>query len=262
MPETVLETVIVDDEAPARSLLREYLGAHREIEIVAECANGFEAVKRITELKPALVFLDVQMPKLNGFEVLELISPGPAVVFCTAYDSYALRAFEVNAVDYLLKPFGRERLAEALGRVRERITARCAALSPLDHDAQSVKTAAALATSARAPGSFAERVIVRDGADVHVIPVDTIDCMEAQDDYVAIQVSGKSWLKQQTLADLEAALDPDRFVRVHRSFLVPLDRVARVEPFGKEQKLAVLKTGREIPVSRAGWQRLKEKMES
>ena len=260
MPETRLRTVIVDDEAPARGLLREYLGAHPHIEIVAECSNGFEAVKRITELRPDLAFLDVQMPKLNGFEVLELISPGPAVVFCTAYDSFALRAFEVNAVDYLLKPFGRDRLAEALARVRERIDARGAAVPVPALDAESVRTAAALSASARAPGTFAERVIVRDGADVHVIPVAAIDCMEAQDDYVAIQVSGRSWLKQQTLADLEATLDPARFVRVHRSFLIPIDRIAKVEPFGKEQKLAVLKTGREIPVSRSGWQRLKEKM--
>src|SRR5438105_2414719 len=118
-----LRVVIVDDEAPARSILREYLSAIQQVEIVAECANGFEAVKRIREDAPDVVFLDVQMPKLDGFEVLELIAPGPAVVFCTAYDEFALRAFEVHAVDYLLKPFGRERLAEALARVRERAAA-------------------------------------------------------------------------------------------------------------------------------------------
>lgn len=241
-----MRAVIVDDEAPARALLREYLGAHPEVEIVGECANGFEAAKTIPALAPDLVFLDVQMPKLDGFEVLELIAPGPAVVFCTAYDEFALRAFEVHAVDYLLKPFGRERLAEALQRVRERAGA---APSP-----------AVLAGAARAPGAFAERLIVRDGAEIHVIPLETVDLLEAQDDYVAIHAGKKQWLKQQPLGEIADTLDPARFVRVHRSHVVALERIARIEPYGKDSKVAVLKDGREVPVSKAGYQRLRELM--
>jgi len=247
MTEARLRAVVVDDEAPARSLLREYLSGHEDVEVVGECENGFVAAREIPRLAPDLVFLDVQMPKLDGFEVLELIAPGPAVVFCTAYDEFALKAFEVHAVDYLLKPFGRERLAEALQRVRERRSG--SAVAP-----------ARLTAAARAPGSYAERVIVRDGAEVHVIPVDTIDWLEAQDDYVAIHVGKKAWLKQQPLGELLETLDPARFVRVHRSAAVPLDRIARIEPYGKDSRVVVLRDGREVPVSKGGYQRLKTLM--
>jgi two-component system LytT family response regulator len=193
------------------------------------------------------VFLDVQMPKLDGFEVLELIAPGPAVVFCTAYDEFALRAFEVHAVDYLLKPFGRERLAEALARVH----ARRGMQDP---------PPAALATAARAPGVFAGRIVVRDGSEVHVIAVDDVDFLEAQDDYVAIHAGTKQWLKQQPLSELIETLDPARFLRVHRSFAIALERIARIEPYGKDSRMAVLRDGREVPVSRDGYRRLRELM--
>jgi two-component system LytT family response regulator len=257
MPDPRLRAVIVDDELPARALLCEYLAGANNVEIVAECANGFEAVKRIGELAPDLVFLDVQMPKLDGFEVLELIAPGPAVVFVTAYDEFALRAFEVHAVDYLLKPFGRERLAEALVRVRERLAARPAGMPlPAAKDA----SAGTLAAEARGPGHFVSRVIVRDGAEIHVIPVEQIDYLEAQDDYVAIHVGERSWLKQQPLSELERTLDPEQFVRVHRSYVLRLDRLARLEPYAKDSRVAVLADGREVPVSRGGYQRLREKM--
>ena len=256
MTERVLRAVIVDDEAPARALLREYLAAHAGVSVVAECTNGFEAVKRVGELAPDVVFLDVQMPKLDGFEVVELLAPGPVVVFCTAYDEYALRAFEVHAVDYLLKPFGRERLAEALARVRSRL----AGVVSTAGAAAPRSGSAALAQAARAPGRFAERLIVRDGAEVHVIAVPDVDRVEAQDDYVEIHAGGKSWLKQQSLAEIEQSLDPARFVRVHRSHLVPLDRIARIEPWGKDSRIAILKDGSEVPVSRGGYQRLRERM--
>jgi len=245
--EARLRTVLVDDESPARALLREYLGAHPEVEIVGECENGFVAAREIPRLAPELVFLDVQMPKLDGFEVLELIAPGPAVVFCTAYDEFALRAFEVHAVDYLLKPFGRERLAEALARVH----ARRGLQGP---------PPAALATTARAPGAFVERIVVRDGAEVHVIAIDDVDYLEAQDDYVAIHAGKRQWLKQQPLGEIAQALDPARFVRVHRSWVAALDRIARIEPMGKDSRVAVLRDGREVPVSRGGYQRLRELM--
>jgi two-component system LytT family response regulator len=249
-----LRALVVDDEAPARSLLREYLSAHADVEVAAECANGFEAVKAAAELAPDLVFLDVQMPKLDGFEVLELLDPRPAVVFCTAYDEYALRAFEVNAVDYLLKPFGRERLAEALARVRERRAAAGGAAQA------SAPSANALASAARPAGRFAERIVVRDGANVHVVGLDALDYLEAQDDYVAVHSGGKTWLKHATLAEVAAGLDPARFVRVHRSYVVPVERISRLELYARDSRIAVLHDGRELPVSRAGYARLRELM--
>lgn len=245
-----IRTVLVDDEEPARDLLREYLGAHTDVEIVAECSNGFEAVKVLAELSPDLVFLDIQMPKLDGFEVLELAPAPRAVVFCTAFDEYALKAFEVHAADYLLKPFGRDRLAAALDQVRSRLAA---AVPP---------PTTRVAADARGPGRWAERIVVKDGSRVHVIPSDRLERAEAQDDYVELYADGKSYLKQQTLSDLEMALDPQRFVRVHRSHLVALDHIARIEACGKDSRVAVLRDGREIPVSRSGHARLRELMGS
>jgi two-component system LytT family response regulator len=269
VPEPI-RVVLVDDETPARSLLREYLGAHPDVSVVGECANGFEAVKRIPELAPHVVFLDVQMPKLDGFEVLELLEPdsatgrAPAVIFCTAYDEYALRAFEVHAVDYLLKPFGRERLAEALDRARERLALAVrppAASGPDDPSRATPATAsspAALARTARGPGRFAERIVVRDGAQVHVLHADGVDFVEAQDDYVSIHAGGRAHLKHQALSELAESLDPARFVRVHRSYVVNVERIARIELLAKDQRVAVLRDGRQVPVSRSGQERLKE----
>jgi len=255
-----LRVVVVDDEAPARALLREYLGADAGVTVVAECANGFEAVKTIAEVQPDLVFLDVQMPKLDGFEVLELLDPRPAVVFCTAYDEFALRAFEVHAVDYLLKPYGRERLAAALVRVRERLAAKAAPVAATDAAAPPAPDAARLAADAREPGRRLERLVIRDGANVHVVPVERVDAIEAQDDYIAIHAEGRTWLKHQALAELEAQLDPERFVRVHRSFLVNVERIARLELMAKDMRVAFLEDGREVPVSRSGFARLREVM--
>jgi two-component system, LytTR family, response regulator len=244
-----LRVAIVDDEAPARGLLREYLAAHSGVEIVAECSNGFEAVKRLGELAPDVVFLDIQMPKLDGFEVLDLLERPPAVVFVTAYDEYALKAFEVHAVDYVLKPVTRERLAEALARTRARLGAASAAPAP---------SPAVLAAAARPPGRYVERLLVKDGPNVHVIPVDRVDWIEAQDDYVGIHAEGKTHLKPQPLSEVAAGLDPARFVRVHRSYVLNVERLARLELYAKDSYLAVLKDGRQIPVSRAGHARLKE----
>jgi len=245
---TVLRALIVDDEAPARALLREFLAAHADVEVAAECANGFEAVKAAGEHAPDLVFLDVQMPKLDGFEVLELLERPPAVVFVTAYDEYALRAFEVHAVDYVLKPVTRERLAVALGQARARLGA-ATAPSP---------SPAILAAAARPPGQYVERLLVKDGPNVHVIPVDRVDWIEAQDDYVGIHAEGKTHLKSQPLAEVAAGLDPARFVRVHRSYVLNVERLARLELYAKDSYVAVLKDGRQVPVSRSGHARLKE----
>jgi two-component system LytT family response regulator len=238
-----LRTLVVDDEELARQVLRELLCAHQEIEVVAECRNGLEAVKAVAEYKPDLLFLDVQMPKLTGFDVLELIGPDVPVIFVTAYDEYAMRAFEVHAVDYLLKPVGKERLAAAL----QRVTAQTSAKKPASTE---------LAMAARPPGQFAERLVVKDGTRVTLIPVAKLEYAEAQDDYVALASEGKKHLKQQTIASLEAALDPKQFVRIHRSYLVNLERVTRIEPYGKDSRVAILSNGAKLPVSRAGYARL------
>ena len=239
-----LRVVIVDDEPLARTMVRQCIAAHPGVDVVAECANGFEAVKAVAELSPDLLFLDVQMPKLSGFEVLELIGRDVAVIFTTAYDQYALRAFEVHAVDYLLKPFSEQRFAEALSRARARLAAKESL--PLD----------ALVSDARPRQGPLERVLIRDGSKVHVLPVDRIDYVEAQDDYVCFKSDGKSYLKDQTLGSVEASLDPARFVRVHRSYLLNIERIARVELYAKDSRVAILRDGLRLPVSRAGYARL------
>jgi two-component system LytT family response regulator len=239
-----IKTVIVDDEELARKMLVEFLATHPEIEIVAECANGFEAVKAVTELNPDLVFLDIQMPKLNGFEVLELIGTDRAIVFVTAFDEYALRAFEIHAVDYLLKPFAAERFETALQRVKQRLGGK-------------LPVATELATSARPPAQYVERLVVKDGTRVYVIPVGKLDFAEAQDDYVALSTEGKKHLKQQTISSLETALDPQRFLRIHRSYIVNLERVTKIEPYSKDNYVVVLGSGQQLPVSRSGYARLR-----
>ena len=238
--------VVVDDEEPARGILREYLSRQADVELVAECRNGFEAVKAVADLEPDLVFLDIQMPKLDGFEVMELIGPSCHVVFVTAFDEHAVKAFEVNALDYLLKPVAEERFEAALGKARTRLGAPPPMAAP------------DIAAAARPEAGPLGRVLVRDGAQVHVVPVDDIDYVAAQDDYVALHVSGKELLKQQPLSDLESRLDPTRFVRIHRSYLLNLDRLARIESDSKDAKTAVLKDGSQLPVSRSGYSRLKE----
>src|SRR5271165_4140375 len=239
-----LGAIIVDDEQLARHAVRELLSTHTEIHILAECANGIEAVKAVAEHQPALIFLDVQMPKLTGFDVLELINTNAAVIFTTAYDQYAMRAFEVHAVDYLLKPIGRERFEAALERAKSRL-------------GEKLPPAPELAAAARAPKQFLERIVVRDGTRVTLIPVGKLDYAEAQDDYVGLASDGKKHLKQQTIASLEACLDPEQFVRVHRSYIVNFERVVRIEPYGKDSRLAILADGTRLPVSKAGYARLK-----
>jgi two-component system LytT family response regulator len=244
-----IRAIIVDDEELARQVIREFVEGHPEIELVAECANGFEAVKSVTELEPDLLFLDIQMPKLDGFEVLELIGNDLRVIFVTAFDSYAIKAFEVHAVDYLLKPFGADRFEAALNRAKERLAA------GKSHHAE--MPPAELAAAARPPSQYLDRIAVRDGTRVYIIPVAKLDYVEAQDDYVALTTEGKKHLKQQTISSLESALDPSRFLRIHRSFIVNLERVAKVEPYAKDTHVAVLSNGVQLPVSRAGYARLR-----
>ena len=247
-PKEKLTAVIVDDEELARQVLGEMLQAHPEIEVVAECGNGFEAVKAVSERKPDLLFLDIQMPKLDGFEVLELIDGDMAVIFVTAHDEHALRAFEVHAVDYLLKPFSTDRFEAALERAKQRA-------------GTAVPAARELSAAARQPGEYASRVVVKDGTRVQIIPVAKLEYVEAQDDYVALASQGKKHMKQQTIASLEATLDPKNFLRIHRSYLVNLERVAKIEPYGKDTHVAVLHDGTKLPVSRAGYGRLRAVLE-
>ncbi len=244
-PERRIRALVVDDEAPARALLCEYLAAHPGVEVVGECANGFEVVKAVTELEPDLLLLDVQMPKLDGFEVLELLGEdAPAVIFVTAYDHYALKAFEVHALDYLLKPFTRERLAEALARLPDRDPKQP---PPAD-----------LARSARRQAPYLERILVRRGSRIQVIPAARIDYVEAQDDYVVFVTGGEKVRKQQTLTRLASQLDPARFVRIHRSYLLHVDRLERLELYAKDSRVGILRDGTRLPVSRAGYARLKQ----
>jgi two-component system, LytTR family, response regulator len=239
-----LGVVIVDDEDLARSLVKELLASHSDVHVLAECANGFDAVKAVAEKKPDVLFLDVQMPRLDGFEVLELIDRDaegrPVVIFVTAYDQYALRAFDANAVDYLLKPFDRARFDTALARARARLAA-----------------GAATANVSLPRDTPLTRVVVKDGVTVTILPVEKIDFIKAEDDYVLLRSGGRDHLKKQTLASLEESLPKERFVRIHRSYLLNLERLARVDSSDGGGGMARLADGTSLPVSRAGAQRLK-----
>ncbi len=240
-----LRVVVVDDEELARAVVREHLAAHPGIEIVAECANGIEAIEAVAALAPDLVFLDVQMPRLTGFETLELLDPRPAVVFVTAYDRHAVKAFEVSAVDYLLKPFSKERFDAALAKARALLGSGAKGPDP-----------ATLAAAARPEGVPLERIAVREGTRVTLLAVETVAWVKAEDDYVLIRSGGKNHLKHQTLSDLAAQLPAARFVRVHRSWVVNVGKLASLE----EGKTAVMADGERVPVSRAGAARLRERM--
>ena len=238
-----MRIIIVDDEHLARAVVREYLATHADVEIVAECANGFEAVKAIMELTPDLVLLDIQMPKLNGFEVVELAGNAPRYVFVTAYDQYALKAFEIHAIDYLLKPFSQSRFDQALAHTRASLG--------------QTQAVAALVQDAAARNPQLERILIRDGAAVHVLPISQVVYIEAQDDYIQIYSEGKSYLKSQRLSELESLLDAQQFVRIHRSYIVNIAFISRILQTAKDSHVAVLQDGTKLPISRSGFQRVK-----
>ena len=242
-----LRVILVDDEGPARRLLREYLEDTPGVLIVAECGNGFEAVKAVAEHDPDLMLLDIQMPKLDGFEVVELLERELPIIFITAHDEHALRAFEVHAVDYLLKPYSAARLGEAIERARDRI-GRGDTLPSLDE----------LVSAARPDGGDIERLLVREGSEVRVIPAEAVDYIEARDDAVAIHAGSETHLKAQRLSTLEERLDPKRFIRVHRSFILNIDRLRSIELYAKDSRIAILEDGTKVPVSRSGYSRLRE----
>lgn len=246
-----LQVLIVDDEELARRLSLEYLRAHPDLDVIGECETGLEAVDAINKLNPDLVLLDIQMPQLSGLEVLELTGRRSGVIFTTAYDQYALKAFDLHAVDYLLKPYSQQRFDEALGKARKLLIQETSASSPTSSSTQALETLLAQQSEKL------QRLLIRDRGQVHVVPLDSIDYVEAQDDYILIHAAGKSYMKTQSLSELEAQLDASKFVRVHRSFLVQVTAVQSIEKTSKDSQIAILKSGAQVAVSRAGNERLR-----
>jgi two-component system LytT family response regulator len=244
-----INTIIVDDEALARESLKQVLERFDDIQIINECTNGFEAVQAVHQLKPDLIFLDIQMPKLDGFDVVELLgNESPLIIFVTSYDEYALRAFEAEALDYLLKPVQPERLEKAVERVREQ----CQLKSSQPFDTLINKH-----RNFQAPLS---RILIRLGTDVFILPVKDIIYFEAQDDYVKVYTheQGKSFLKYERMSHLEKMLDPQYFCRIHRSYIININFLRKIEPYSKDSRLAILENGKKLPISRAGYNRLME----
>ncbi|TVR73102.1 MAG: response regulator [Marinilabiliales bacterium] len=241
-----IKALIVDDEELARSILTEYLKSYPGIEVAGEFADGFSALKAVRELKPDLVFLDVQMPKLTGFEMLELLDDAPEIIFTTAYDQYAIRAFEINAVDYLLKPFSEERFREAVGKAVKRLGEKN---KPVIEQLKSHLDKSA---------GIISRVVVRSGGRIRVIPVEQIAYIEALDDYVMIYTETGRFIKQKTMKFFDNHLPGDEFIRVHRSYIVKAGLIEKIEPYGKSSWVVVLKGPFRVPVSRSGYTLLKE----
>lgn len=245
-----IRTVIVEDEAPARDILKHYLKDFPEIEIIAECADGFSGLKTITELKPGLVFLDIQMPRLTGFEMIEVMTEKPVVIFTTAYDQFALKAFELNAIDYLLKPFPKERLRSAIMKAVEKIVKKSDEGKPMNQLLEKLPDSA----------SPLNRIVVRKGNAINIIPVEQIRFVEAEDDYVMIHHTDGKALKPQTLKYYEDNLPKKNFVRIHRSFIVKVEQINKLEPYTKDNYVAVLHSGEKLPVSRSGYKLLKDEL--
>jgi two-component system LytT family response regulator len=239
-----MKAVIIDDEPLARMIVREYLQTHSQIEVAEECNDGFEGLKAIQQHNPDLLFLDIQMPKITGFEMLELLEQPPAVIFTTAFDEYALKAFDAHAVDYLLKPFSKERFDKAVERYLNQATV-------LE---QKLNTQNLLLSEA---ASSSERIVVKTGSKIIIIPVHEIQYMEAADDYVKIFTNAGSYLKNKTMAFFENSLPPKQFVRTHRSYIVNVSEITRIDPYEKESHIALLKSGGHVAVSKSGYQKLR-----
>ena len=239
------KVIIIDDEPLARSIVKEYLAAHPDLELMAECGDGFEGVKAIQQHQPDLIFLDIQMPKINGFEMLELVEQPPAVIFTTAFDEFAIKAFEAHAIDYLLKPFNQDRFDKAVAKWKEKNLA-----TPENATQQLLETAA------QSP-SQSNRVVVKNGSKIKIIPVHDIYYLEAADDYVKIHTAEGYFLKNKTMSHFEEILDAQQFVRSHRSYIVNIQQITRIDPYEKDNHVAVLRTGVKVPVSRGGYGKLK-----
>ena len=241
----MISTILIDDEPLARAIIKEYAEAFPQLTIVQECNDGFEGLKAIMQHKPQLIFLDVQMPKINGFEMLELIEEPPAVIFVTAFDEYAIKAFESHAIDYLLKPFSRERFNKAIEKFLEQSEN---SAPPV----QSIPDSISLSPQQR------QRVVVKTGGKIKIIPTDDIHYFEAADDYVRIHTKEGGFLKNRTMAHFEKSLDANVFVRTHRSFIVNVQQITRIDPYEKESWIAILKNGTQVSVSKSGHARLKQ----
>jgi two-component system LytT family response regulator len=241
-----IRTIIVEDEELARNLLRSYIKDQQNIELLCECENGFEGVKAINEMKPDLVFLDIQMPKITGFEMLELLEHHPEIIFCTAYDQYALKAFEFNAADYLLKPFSKERLLAAVEKVNER----------LEKKMEGEDVVEKLNNYPRE--EYLDRVVVKDRHKIHIIPADHIRYIESMDDYVLIYTTEGRFTKQKTMRYFESSLDPHHFARIHRSYIVRIDQIVQLQQYEKESYVAILHDKTKLKVSKSGYKNLKD----
>lgn len=237
------KVVIIDDEFLARSMVKEYLQKHPQLQLVAECSDGFEGLKAIQEYQPDLIFLDIQMPKISGFEMLELIEEPPAVIFATAFDEYAIKAFEAHAVDYLLKPFDQERFDKAVQKFVSQHN-NTAATKELLNDAQLPTTN--------------NRIVVKSGSKIKIIPVSEVLYLEAADDFVKIFTKEGYYLKNKTMAYFESFLPADMFVRSHRSYIVNVQEITRIDPYEKDGHVAILRSGAKVNVSRNGYGKLKQ----
>ena len=242
-----MRAIIIDDEPLARSIVKEYLQQHADIELITECNDGFEGVKAINQYQPDLIFLDIQMPKINGFEMLELIDNPPQVIFTTAFEEYAIKAFETHAVDYLLKPFSKDRFDKALQKLMQQQQQKPAA----------EKTKEIIEEAAKSPVQ-SNRVVVKDGGKIKIIPVTQIQYLEAADDYVKIHTAEGAFLKKKTMQFFEDSLTAFHFVRVHRSYIINTQLITRIDAYEKDSHLALLSSGVRVPVSKQGYARLKE----
>lgn len=240
------KVVIIDDEPLARSIVVEYLQQHSSIEIAAECNDGFQGVKAIMQHKPDLIFLDIQMPKINGFEMLELLDSTPSVIFTTAFDEYAIKAFEANAIDYLLKPFSKERFDLAIQKWNEK------------KNTSSEKNIQSLLENTTKQPDERNRIVVKNGSDIRIVPMADVMYIEAYDDYVKIFTKDTYYLKKKTMNYYEQVLDSTHFFRTHRSFIINLQELTKIEPLEKNTYVVLLKNGKKIPLSRTGYSKLKE----
>src|SRR5688572_19474865 len=242
----MINVILIDDEPLAQSIVREYLQGYPQFQVVQSCNDGFEGVKAITQHKPDLIFLDIQMPKINGFEMLELVEQPPAVIFTTAFDEYAIKAFEAHAIDYLLKPFDQQRFDKAISKWKEQ---------KMTGPAKSTQDL--LETASLSP-SQSQRIVVKNGSKIKIIPAHDVFYLEAADDYVKIHTTEGYFLKNKTMSHFEQSLDNAQFVRSHRSYIVNVQQITRIDPYEKDSHVAVLRSGAKVPVSRSGYGKLKE----
>lgn len=238
--------IIIDDEPLARSIVKEYLQKHPQLELVQECNDGLEGLKAIQEHQPDLIFLDIQMPKINGFEMLELIDNPPSVIFTTAFDEYAIKAFEAHAIDYLLKPFDQNRFDKAVQKWQSQ-----------KNISSERNTQELLETASQSPAQ-SQRIVVKNGSKIKIIPVQDVFYLEAADDYVKIHTKEGYFLKNKTMNHFEQVLDVQHFVRSHRSYIINIQQITRIDPYEKDNHVAILRSGAKVPVSRNGYVKLRQ----